>query len=119
MRRKKNKVIITKEKIVLIPHAIKRASERLGIAESALRRVAPRAYNDGIGFYSENLPEELKVFIINKYNNYKEKHHIELKIKIYGNGAYCFRNKVLKTVLLLPSYYQPIASAYKKSLVVV
>ena len=98
---KRKKCIKTKQGIILIPHAIKRAKERLGIGESALRRVSVKAYETGRGFYDKTLSDDLKRFIIKKYNNHKDGHS-KIRVMIYGEGVYCYKNKVLKTVYKLP-----------------
>lgn len=89
-------------------HAYDRMKERLGINKKAARRLAYRAFENGIE--CSKASGKLRRYLLSREDAYE---HYDSKVIIYGDAVYCFaRNhhgdnigveSSLVTVLLLPN----------------
>lgn len=85
------------QEVIITNHAFQRMSERMGLSKKSAIRVAEKVYNVGIT-HSEttgNLNKWVtrQYFISNKKAN---------NIRLYGDKAFIFIDKVLITVIQIP-----------------
>ena len=85
------------EKIEVSRHAYERLHERCGISRKAATRMAEKAFY--IGMKHSDTKGQINRWITSLYFNNKNANNIRL----YGNFAYIFCNKILVTVLEIPN----------------
>lgn len=87
----------TKDKIEVSRHAYERLHERCGLSRKAATRMAEKAFY--IGMKHSDTKGQINRWITSLYFNNKNANNIRL----YGNFAYIFCNKILVTVLEIPN----------------
>lgn len=87
----------TEDKIEVSRHAYERLHERCGISRKAATRMAEKAFY--IGMKHSDTKGQINRWITSLYFNNKNANNIRL----YGNFAYIFCNKILVTVLEIPN----------------
>lgn len=87
----------TEDKIEVSRHAYERLHERCGLSRKAATRMAEKAFY--IGMKHSDTKGQINRWITSLYFNNKNANNIRL----YGNFAYIFCNKILVTVLEIPN----------------
>lgn len=87
----------TEDKIEVSRHAYERLHERYGLSRKAATRMAEKAFY--IGMKHSDTKGQINRWITSLYFNNKNANNIRL----YGNFAYIFCNKILVTVLEIPN----------------
>lgn len=87
----------TEDKIEISRHAYERLHERCGLSRKAATRMAEKAFY--IGMKHSDTKGQINRWITSLYFNNKNANNIRL----YGNFAYIFCNKILVTVLEIPN----------------
>lgn len=87
----------TEDKIEVSRHAYERLHERCGLSSKAATRMAEKAFY--IGMKHSDTKGQINRWITSLYFNNKNANNIRL----YGNFAYIFCNKILVTVLEIPN----------------
>jgi len=87
-------------------HARKRAKERLSWNFETLKRMAEKAFTEGVR--TKDLAARLRRYVDSKGIIYKSTGCI------YGEVIYHFRDKALCTVLLIPREFRPYLRHYKR-----
>lgn len=87
----------TEDKIEVSRHAYERLHERCGFSRKAATRMAEKAFY--IGMKHSDTKGQINRWITSLYFNNKNANNIRL----YGNFAYIFCNKILVTVLEIPN----------------
>lgn len=87
----------TEDKIEVSRHAYERLHERCGLSRKAAIRMAEKAFY--IGMKHSDTKGQINRWITSLYFNNKNANNIRL----YGNFAYIFCNKILVTVLEIPN----------------
>lgn len=85
------------DKIEVSRHAYERLHERCGLSRKAATRMAEKAFY--IGMKHSDTKGQINRWITSLYFNNKNANNIRL----YGNFAYIFCNKILVTVLEIPN----------------
>lgn len=85
------------DKIEVSRHAYERLHERCGLSRKAATRIAEKAFY--IGMKHSDTKGQINRWITSLYFNNKNANNIRL----YGNFAYIFCNKILVTVLEIPN----------------
>lgn len=85
------------DKIEVSRHAYERLHERCGLSRKAATRMAEKAFY--IGMKHNDTKGQINRWITSLYFNNKNANNIRL----YGNFAYIFCNKILVTVLEIPN----------------
>lgn len=85
------------DKIEVSRHAYKRLHERCGLSRKAATRMAEKAFYTGMKH--SDTRGQINRWITSLYFNNKNANNIRL----YGNFAYIFCNKILVTVLEIPN----------------
>jgi hypothetical protein len=81
-------------------HAYDRAKERIGIPDRATERIAPRAFQEGIGI--ADAKGTLRSYLAYTYAKYKTARNI----RIWGEKVWIFNDEQLITVYALPRIYR-------------
>lgn len=87
----------TEDKIEVSRHAYERLHERCGLSRKAATRMAEKAFY--IGMKHSDTKGQINRWITSLYFNNKNANNIRL----YGNFAHIFCNKILVTVLEIPN----------------
>lgn len=87
----------TEDKIEVSRHAYERLHERCGLSRKAATRMAEKAFYTGMKH--SDTRGQINRWITSLYFNNKNANNIRL----YGNFAYIFCNKILVTVLEIPN----------------
>lgn len=87
----------SEDKIEVSRHAYERLHERCGLSRKAATRMAEKAFY--IGMKHSDTKGQINRWITSLYFNNKNANNIRL----YGNFAYIFCNKILVTVLEIPN----------------
>ena len=87
----------TEDKIEVSRHTYERLHERCGLSRKAATRMAEKAFY--IGMKHSDTKGQINRWITSLYFNNKNANNIRL----YGNFAYIFCNKILVTVLEIPN----------------
>lgn len=103
------------EEIILSNHATSRMRERIGINKKGCKRLAQKAYNDGIA--SIDVTGELKAYMIYVTN----KHHNNVFVKLYGDKVYIYAKEkersTLEDIIILVTVIQIPNKLMKKNII--
>lgn len=97
--------------VAITTHAQRRLKERAGMNKNTARKVAERAYCNGISF--DNASSDIRQYISKVYTSHDR---IANNIRIYGNIVYIFDNRTLITVFQMPQELVKQIEEYAESI---
>ena len=95
-------------KIKITAHAFERAKERLSLSSDSLKKMADKAYDQGIKH--SDTKGALNKYLSSLFFRHKNANNI----RIYGEFVYIFINNKLVTLYVIPSEYKKHIKIFKE-----